>query len=44
MNEERRQEKEISCPNCLNQKGVYVYAVLNGINVYDCPNCFKRFK
>ena len=28
--------------HCGNEVGVYFYAILNGVEVNDCPKCHKR--
>jgi len=35
---------KMECSNCHNKEGLYIYAILNGINIYDCPKCHKRSK
>jgi len=36
-----KMEKEIKCMHC-NGKNVYLFAVMNGVEVYDCKDCHRR--
>ena len=34
----------MECSHCKNVEGVYLYAILNGVEIYDCPKCNKKTK
>lgn len=35
-------ENKVKCKNCSNEEGVYLFAILNNKEIYDCPKCHKR--
>jgi len=35
-------KNKMECKHCGNKEGVYLFAVLNGKEIYDCPECHKR--
>lgn len=34
-------KKEINCMYC-NSKKIYLFAIINGKEIYDCEDCHKR--